>query len=329
MTGYIESAGTFMPISRITIGSLEDIGYTVNYGVADPLALPPSTDDYADSSSDGSAPFGAISVNGSAAGYLESSGDHDWFRLGSAHGITYTLTLHGSSAGAEMLHDPYLRFYDSAGHFITFNDDSGGSLNSRLVVTPGSTGTYYVDAAAYGNSYTGAYTLRAVVDGGTSAADLLNGTDGSDTIAGLAGTDTIAGLGGNDFLYGNQDNDSVDAGSGENTIWAGQGDDLVTAQDSNDFLWGCEGADTLFGANGNNTIVGGSGSIDGGDLRCFRQRERPDLGQRRDGYDRRRRRREHRHRRLRQRHHDVRVGKRPRSSATRTMTRSTPATGTT
>jgi Ca2+-binding RTX toxin-like protein len=40
MTGYAEAPGVPMPISRMTIGSLEDMGYTVNYSAADPYSLP-------------------------------------------------------------------------------------------------------------------------------------------------------------------------------------------------------------------------------------------------------------------------------------------------
>jgi len=40
MTGYAEPAGVPMPISRMTVGSLQDLGYTVNYAAADAYALP-------------------------------------------------------------------------------------------------------------------------------------------------------------------------------------------------------------------------------------------------------------------------------------------------
>ena len=43
MTGYAEPAGVAMPISRITVGSLQDLGYTVNYAAADPYVLPAMT----------------------------------------------------------------------------------------------------------------------------------------------------------------------------------------------------------------------------------------------------------------------------------------------
>jgi hypothetical protein len=40
MTGYAENAGTPMPISRMTVGSLQDMGYAVDYTKADPYVLP-------------------------------------------------------------------------------------------------------------------------------------------------------------------------------------------------------------------------------------------------------------------------------------------------
>jgi hypothetical protein len=39
MTGYAEAPGVPMPISRMTVGALEDLGYTVDYAAADPYSL--------------------------------------------------------------------------------------------------------------------------------------------------------------------------------------------------------------------------------------------------------------------------------------------------
>lgn len=39
MTGYAEGDGKAMPVSRMTVGSLEDLGYTVDYAKADPYTL--------------------------------------------------------------------------------------------------------------------------------------------------------------------------------------------------------------------------------------------------------------------------------------------------
>lgn len=41
MTGYASPPGVAMPLSRITVGSLADLGYTVNYGAADLYSRPP------------------------------------------------------------------------------------------------------------------------------------------------------------------------------------------------------------------------------------------------------------------------------------------------
>jgi hypothetical protein len=40
MTGYAEAAGTKMPISRITVGQFQDLGYQVNYAKADAYTKP-------------------------------------------------------------------------------------------------------------------------------------------------------------------------------------------------------------------------------------------------------------------------------------------------
>ena len=40
MTGFVERPGVSMPLSIVTIGSLQDLGYNVDYGAADPYRLP-------------------------------------------------------------------------------------------------------------------------------------------------------------------------------------------------------------------------------------------------------------------------------------------------
>jgi len=41
MTGFSEMVGTDQPLSVVTIGSMQDLGYTVDFGAADPYSLPP------------------------------------------------------------------------------------------------------------------------------------------------------------------------------------------------------------------------------------------------------------------------------------------------
>ena len=42
MTGYAEAAGVAMPLSAITVGSMQDLGYVVNYAKADSYVKPSS-----------------------------------------------------------------------------------------------------------------------------------------------------------------------------------------------------------------------------------------------------------------------------------------------
>ena len=53
-------------------------------------------DDYADSINDVTAPFGQVSIGGSATGSLEVAGDSDWFELSLVAGQLYTISEQGS-----------------------------------------------------------------------------------------------------------------------------------------------------------------------------------------------------------------------------------------
>src|SRR5674476_362405 len=58
--------------------------------------------------------------------------------------------------------DPYLQLYSPTVALITFDDDSGGSQNSRINYTATTSGTYYLGAMDVGSG-TGAYTISAAV----------------------------------------------------------------------------------------------------------------------------------------------------------------------
>ncbi len=66
MTGYIAPGSN--PLSSITIGSLEDVGYNVSYATADPFTIAP-------------APFGVAANMGNALNMRELG------RTGPIHGI--------------------------------------------------------------------------------------------------------------------------------------------------------------------------------------------------------------------------------------------------
>ena len=107
---------------------------------------------------------GAVDVDGSVTGEIETGGDRDWFKVELVSGTTYQIDLKGSRTGDGTLSDPYLRGVHAANGVRiagTTNDDGGRGFNSRFKFTPTSTGTHYV--AAGGNSdETGTYTLSVM-----------------------------------------------------------------------------------------------------------------------------------------------------------------------
>ncbi|MGH9893018.1 MAG: hypothetical protein ACREA0_13710, partial [bacterium] len=61
--------------------------------------------------------------------------DVDFFRLEGTPGAIIRVDLEGAATGAGTLEDPFLGFFDSACNLLSLNDDSGGTLNSRLNIT--------------------------------------------------------------------------------------------------------------------------------------------------------------------------------------------------
>jgi Ca2+-binding RTX toxin-like protein len=233
MTGYAESRNP-MPISRMTVGSLEDLGYVVDYAAADsytpPVLPPPAADDYTGNTST----TGVVAVGGSATGAVQFSGDKDWFRVALAAGASYTFNLVGAS-----LSDPVLELRNGAGGLIASNDDSNGTLNSQIIYTATSSGAFFLSAGGYA-SRTGTYTLSVVRTGApnpftegpdnvalTESGQMSNALGGNDTVTGTDGQDVIIGSGGDDILYGQGGGDILDGGLGDNTLDGGAGADAL------------------------------------------------------------------------------------------------------
>ena len=99
-----------------------------------------------------------MTVGGSVAGELETTGDHDWFAITLEAGATYQFDQIGP-------HDAFLYLRDNDGNLLAQDDQSGGNNNARLVYTADYSGTYYLDAAAYADEFTGSYTLSATQAG--------------------------------------------------------------------------------------------------------------------------------------------------------------------
>ncbi|HXA38101.1 MAG TPA: NF038122 family metalloprotease [Phenylobacterium sp.] len=251
----------------------------------------PAPDDFANSLTDTTHPFGHIAVGGTAAGALQIAGDRDWFTVQFQAGVTYTISETGQAGGGGTLGDPYLRLHDASGALVASNDDItlGSNPDSRIVFTATTSGTYYVEAGAFTDGYAGSYTV-GVTQGGSqpTAGQVLNPGPGDNTLVGGAGDDTITGGSGSNYLRGgpgddiinggsgfndmngNQGNDTLHGGTGSNWVVGGQGDDslvggggyqdLVLGNLGNDTLHAGSQANVLRGGQGDDSIVGGAGN---------------------------------------------------------------------
>ena len=182
---------------------------------------------------------------------LEVTGDADWFNTTLQAGHRYQIDLMGADSGSGTLSDPYVYLHDSAGTLLAQNDDSGTGWNSLLVFDATASGTYYVEARAYDDLYTGSYTLR-VTDLGLTA-------DSPATIgdATVPGTSIVFVDANPHTVNGGAANDTITGGSGNDVLNGGSGTDLITGGAGDDSLSGDAGNDTFVGADNNDTINGG------------------------------------------------------------------------
>ena len=108
---------------------------------------------------------GAVAVDGSVAGEIDTALDRDWFEVTLEAGTTYRIDLEGRDSGDGTLRNPQLYgVNDADGNLIpgTLNDNGGQGYDSRLEFTPDVDGTYYIAAGGHtfrGRGDPGTYTL--------------------------------------------------------------------------------------------------------------------------------------------------------------------------
>jgi Ca2+-binding RTX toxin-like protein len=233
----------------------------------------PAPDEFASSVGDTGHAFGSLAAGGSATGALQAAGDRDLFRVQLQAGVSYVVKLIGGFGGGGTLADPYLRLDDAGGTAVASDDDivSGSNPDSQIAFTPQTSGTYYVEAGAFADGYTGTYTVSLSGGGAgqpTAGNDALQASGAMTEIHGGAGDDTITGWAGPDFLTGDDGNDVINGGSafdrtngnaGDDTVHGNAGDDWVTGGRDNDQLFGDDGNDILNGNLGADTGDGGAG----------------------------------------------------------------------
>ncbi len=99
-----------------------------------------------------------MTVGDDFAGSLTGGPDRDAVAITLTAGQSITIALNGDDAEGNALADPYLRLRDASGTVIFENDDAYGE-DSMISFEAPTTGTYYLQAGAYLDSYLGDYTL--------------------------------------------------------------------------------------------------------------------------------------------------------------------------
>ena len=81
--------------------------------------------------------------------------DVDFYRVSLRAGQQFVIDIDARSLAGSSTLDSYVRLFNAKGRQLASNDDSGGSLDSYLVYTAPTAGTYFVGVSGYGNaSYT-------------------------------------------------------------------------------------------------------------------------------------------------------------------------------
>ena len=257
VTVTVDGDGTTVSLAAHGGGEVRLEGYVDSLEAKHFLFAKPimSTDDFsADEST-----TGAVAVDGSTTGNLETGGDRDWFAVELVAGQTYVVDLEGSETGRGTLADPYLRgIYDAGGNFLsgTSNDDVGKTqLNSRVTFTPTVTGTYYVAVGAF-ESEVGTYTV-SVTEETVSVSEPVGEDLPADTTT--TGTVGIPGSAtGNIATDGDQDWFAIELVTGRTYLvdLEGSETDLGTLQDP--YLRGIYDADGDLVSGTSNDDIGTS-----------------------------------------------------------------------
>jgi leishmanolysin/hemolysin type calcium-binding protein len=230
MTGYF-AANFYSPLSVITIGAMEDLGYAVNYAEADPFAPLSNGTTGADTIV---ATRGEDLLFGLGGNDLLYGGDGNDYLNGS----TGLDTIYGEQ-GDDIIDDRY----DGGG--LLFGGDGADTITAREgsnTIAGGRDSTDAGDSILAGSGHDLIW--------GNGGADTINAGGGANSVIGGFGTDSIVAGAGNDIVFGNQGNDLIAGGDGADTITAGFGDDIVWANQGNDMIFGNEGSDTLVGGAG-------------------------------------------------------------------------------
>ena len=250
-------------ISKITIGAMEDLGYTVNYDEAEAEVLNSTVTKVSDSNLDDD--NAAIDTDDSTNNDNEQTGN---INNNSIDGTNDADRLFGGGG------DDTIRGFDGS-------DLIGGDNQNDILVAGNGEDTVYGGSGndvvygqadddhllgESGNDKLYGEKSNDVLISGTGK-DTLYGGDDNDIVYGQADDDRLLGESGNDKLYGEKSNDVLIGGTGKDTLYGGDDNDIVYGQLGDDFLNGENGNDKLYGEKSNDVLIGGTGkdTLYGGD----------------------------------------------------------------
>ncbi len=135
---------------------LDVTGYTTSTGSFYLTSTAPVSDTIAASA----ATTASLTLDAPAtAGTLLSNGDHDWYAVELVAGQIYEFTT-TSATTANV--DTTLMLRNASGTLLSYNDDSSGTF-SRIRYIAATSGTFYLDVAAWGNAESGNYNVSASI----------------------------------------------------------------------------------------------------------------------------------------------------------------------
>jgi serralysin len=103
-----------------------------------------------------------LAIGSAVSGIVNTTGDHDWFKVTLVAGQTYVFRTSASSSASGDV-DTFLTLRDAAGTSLLTNDDGGGGVYSAIRFTATTSGTYFLDVGAYNDGSTGNFNLAAAV----------------------------------------------------------------------------------------------------------------------------------------------------------------------
>lgn len=102
---------------------------------------------------------GTIAIGGTVNSAINTVGDQDWYAVTLTAGQRYEFRTSATGGAGDV--DTVIFIRNAAGAKLASNDDGNGGSYSKAVYTPSTTGTYYVNVAAFANASSGNYRLTA------------------------------------------------------------------------------------------------------------------------------------------------------------------------